>query len=208
VTDWVALLHELADAADRIATRHFRTASLAVETKDDASPVTVADREIEAAAVALIRRRHPEMAILGEETGETAAGRDRRLIVDPIDGTRNFVRGVPIFATLLAVEEAGAVVAGLVSAPALGQRWHAARGMGAWNGARRLAVSTISRLNRAHLFHGSLGGSGTSCVPCSRARQASCRAGKRSSSQPSRASRTHWRASASLAAPIFSRSSR
>ena len=160
MTDWVALLHELADAADRIATRHFRTASLAVETKDDASPVTVADREIEAAAVALIRRRHPEMAILGEETGETAAGRDRRLIVDPIDGTRNFVRGVPIFATLLAVEEAGAVVAGLVSAPALGQRWHAARGMGAWNGARRLAVSTISRLNRAHLFHGSLGGSG------------------------------------------------
>jgi len=159
VTDWVALLHEVADAADRIALRHFRAASLEVETKADASPVTVADRAIEAACVALLRRRHPEMAILGEETGETAGGSEHRLIIDPIDGTRNFVRGVPIFATLLAVEEAGEVVAGLVSAPALGQRWHAARGRGAWNGARRLAVSTISRLDRAHLFHGSLGGS-------------------------------------------------
>jgi histidinol-phosphatase len=159
MTDWVALLHELADAADRIALRHFRAASLAVEAKADASPVTVADRGIEAALRALVRERRPGLAVLGEEEGETGSA-ELRLIIDPIDGTRNFVRGVPIFATLLAVEAAGAVVAGLVSAPALGQRWHAARGAGAWNGGRRLAVSTVSRLDRAHLFHGSLGGTG------------------------------------------------
>jgi len=160
VTDWIAFLHEIADAADRIATRHFRTAALEVETKGDASPVTAADRGIEDAAHALVRARHPELGLLGEETGESEGGRDIRLIIDPIDGTRNFVRGVPIFATLLAIEQAGDIVAGLVSAPALGQRWHAARGAGAWNGARRLAVSTLSQLGRAHLFHGSLGGTG------------------------------------------------
>ena len=160
MTDWLALLHEIADAADRIALRHFRAPALEVETKDDASPVTVADRGIEEAARDILRRRHPTLGVLGEEMGETDRGRETRLIIDPIDGTRNFVRGVPIFATLLAVERAGDVVAGVVSAPALGQRWHAARGAGAWNGARRLAVSTLSQLGRAHLFHGSLGGTG------------------------------------------------
>jgi len=158
VTDWLALLHAMADQADAIARRYFRAAALAVETKADASPVTAADRAIEAAARALLRRRHPTMAVLGEEEGESGDG-ERRLIIDPIDGTRNFVRGVPVFATLLAVEEAGTVVAGLVSAPALGQRWHAARGAGAWNGTRRLAVSRVTRLAQAHLFHGSVGGS-------------------------------------------------
>lgn len=158
MTDWIAFLHEVADAADRIALRHFRTTSLQVETKDDASPVTVADRGIEEAARDLLRRRHPTVGVLGEEMGETDRGRETRLIIDPIDGTRNFVRGVPIFATLLAVERAGDVIAGLVSAPALGQRWHAARGSGAWNGARRMAVSPCSRLDRAHLLHGSVGG--------------------------------------------------
>jgi histidinol-phosphatase len=159
MTDWVPLLHALADAADPIALRHFRAPALAVDAKADASPVTAADRGIEATVRALARRRHPEMAVLGEEEGETGTG-DVRLIVDPIDGTRNFVRGVPIFATLLAVEASGTVVAGLVSAPALGERWHAARGAGAWSGRRRLAVSTVARLDRAHLFHGSVGGSG------------------------------------------------
>jgi histidinol-phosphatase len=158
MTDWLALLHEMADAADRIALRHFRTAALAVDAKADASPVTEADRGIEAAARALLRQRHRDMAVLGEEEGATGTG-ERRLIIDPIDGTRNFVRGVPVFASLLAVEEAGVVVAGVVSAPALGQRWHAATGTGAWNGGRRLAVSGITRLEGAHLFHGSLGGS-------------------------------------------------
>jgi histidinol-phosphatase len=165
VTDWVGLLHEIADAADRLALRHFRSAALEVEAKADASPVTVADRGIEEAARDLLRRRHPTLGVLGEELGETDRGRETRLIIDPIDGTRNFVRGVPIFATLLAVERAGDVIAGLVSAPALGQRWHAARGTGAWNGRRRLAVSDITRLDRAHLFHGSMGGAAEDSPP-------------------------------------------
>jgi len=157
VTDWLPLLHDIADAADRIALQHFRSAALGVDTKDDASPVTVADRGIEAAARRLLQSRHPGMAVLGEEEGETGTG-DQRLIIDPIDGTRNFVRGVPVFATLLAIEEGGAVVAGVVSAPALGQRWRATRGGGAWNGSRRLEVSRIADLDQAHLFHGSIGG--------------------------------------------------
>ncbi|MDH5199043.1 MAG: histidinol phosphatase, partial [Gemmatimonadota bacterium] len=158
MTDWVAFLHEIADIADEIALRHFRSATLHVDTKQDASPVTVADRGIEDAARTLVRARHPELGVFGEEAGEDAGGRETRLIIDPIDGTRNFVRGVPIFATLLAVEHAGEIIAGVVSAPALGQRWHASRDVGAWNGHRKLAVSSVRTLSGAHLFHGSIGG--------------------------------------------------
>ncbi len=157
---WLALLHEIAEQADAIALHHFRARSLRVDLKADTSPVTEADRAIEAAARAAVRLRHPELGVLGEETGETAGNADARLIIDPIDGTRNFVRGIPVFATLLAVEEAGTVVAGVVSAPALGRRWHAAHGVGAFCGDRRLAVSPIAQLERAQLFHGSVGGIG------------------------------------------------
>jgi len=158
VTDWLALLHELADVADAIALRHFRRADLAVDTKPDDSPVTMADRGIEDAIRTQVGTRHPDLGIVGEEAGASGAAGATRLIIDPIDGTRNFVRGVPVFATLLAVEHDREVIAGLVSAPALGQRWHAARGSGAWNGTRRLAVSSVTDLAQAHLFHGSVGG--------------------------------------------------
>lgn len=158
--DWIPFLHELADAGDAIALRHFRTASLDVRDKADASPVTVADRGIETAVRDRVRARHADVGVVGEEEGDGGADRPVRLIVDPIDGTRNFVRGVPLFATLLAVESEGEIVAGLVSAPALGCRWHASRGQGAWAGDRRLRVSGVAELRRAHLFHGSIGGSG------------------------------------------------
>jgi len=161
MSDWLPFLHEIADLADGIALRHFRSGGLAVDRKGDHSPVTVADRGIEEAARALVRDRHPDLGVLGEEEGDSsAAGTSTRLIIDPIDGTRNFVRGVPVFATLLAIEQEGEVLAGLVSAPALRQRWHAARGRGAHAGARRLGVSRIARLGEAHLFHGSVGGLG------------------------------------------------
>lgn len=160
MSNWLPLLHEAADLADAVALRHFRSAGLKVDAKGDDSPVTVADRGIEAAIRRLVRARHPELGVLGEEEGEEREGGGTRLIIDPIDGTRNFVRGVPVFATLLAIEVDAVIEAGLVSAPALGQRWHAARGAGAWNGARRLAVSTVSDLPQAHLFHGSVGGQG------------------------------------------------
>jgi histidinol-phosphatase len=160
MTDWIPFLHEAADLADPVALRHFRSAALMVEAKSDDSPVTVADRGIEDAIRRLARSRHPDLGVSGEEEGATGEAAAVRLIIDPIDGTRNYVRGVPIFATLLAIEAEGTVVAGLVSAPALGQRWHAARGAGAWNGARRLAVSSVTDLAHAHLLHGSLGGRG------------------------------------------------
>lgn len=160
MSGWLPLLHEAADLGDAIALRHFRTSTLAVEAKADESPVTVADRGIEDAIRRLATARHPALGVCGEEGGEAGGQGDARLIIDPIDGTRNYVRGVPIFATLLAIEVGGVVEAGLVSAPALGQRWHAARGAGAWNGRRRLAVSAVADLAHAHLLHGSIGGRG------------------------------------------------
>jgi histidinol-phosphatase len=150
-------LEQLADQSDAIAMTHFRSPGLAAEWKSDRSPVTLADRGIEEAVRDSVRRRHPELGILGEEEGESGPG-GLRLILDPIDGTRNFLRGIPLFATLLAVERAGEVIAGLVSAPALGLRWRAARGAGAWCGERGLSVSGVGTLAEAQLFHGSIGG--------------------------------------------------
>lgn len=136
--------------------RYFRARDLHVDRKSDLSPVTQADREIEALATALVREHHPELGILGEETG-AQGGEGARLIIDPIDGTRNFVRGIPIFATLLAIELDGEVVAGLVSAPALGMRWHAVRGGGAFRDGRPIRVSGVGSVDEALLLHANLG---------------------------------------------------
>lgn len=155
--DWIRLLQEIADLADAVALDHFRSSHLRVEQKSDASPVTEADRRIEEAARALLRDRLPGVGVFGEEFGEAGTS-ETRLIIDPIDGTRNFVRGIPVFATLLAIEEQGGVTAGLVSAPALGRRWHAARGAGAFAGDRRLKVSGTGALELATIFHGDLSG--------------------------------------------------
>lgn len=156
--DWLPFLHELADTADEIALRHFRSTALRVEEKPDLGPVTEADLAIEASVRRRCAARHPEIGVYGEEEGGTGDERPVRLIVDPIDATRNFVRGIPVFATLLAVEAEGEVVSGVVSAPALGRRWHAARGAGAFEGTRRLQVSRVRQIERAQVFHGSLGG--------------------------------------------------
>ena len=155
--DWLPFLTELADRADELARRWFRTAGLRVAEKPDLSPVTEADQAIEAMARRLVRENHPELGVLGEEEGEAPGTAETRLIIDPIDGTRNFVRGIPVFATLVAIETAGEVVAGVASAPALAARWHAARGGGAYRDGRRIQVSRIASLEHAMLFHGNLG---------------------------------------------------
>ena len=155
---YLALLEEIADQTDQIALRLFRTATLGVDIKPDQSPVTEADRAIESLAREIVGQRHPGLGILGEEEGEQVASGQTRLIIDPIDATANFVRGIPIFATLLAIEDHGEVVAGVVSAPGLHTRWKAARGSGAFSGQRRLLVSTIDSLPEAQLFHSGLGG--------------------------------------------------
>jgi len=153
----LSFLVELADHADPIALEWFRSSALRVESKADLTPVTEADRRIEHAVRERCARLHPRLGVFGEELGGESRG-GSRLIVDPIDGTRNFVRGIPIFATLLALEHEGEIIAGVVSAPALRTRWSAARGAGAFENDRRIRVSQVDRLAEAQLFHGSLAG--------------------------------------------------
>ncbi len=140
----------LADAADAISLARFGAHDLQVETKPDLTPVTEADRAVEAQLRAMLASKRAADAILGEEEGAKGTGA-RRWIIDPIDGTRNYVRGIPVWATLIALEENGETVLGVVSAPALQRRWHAARGQGAWADGRRLHVSSVSTLEDAVL---------------------------------------------------------
>ena len=158
MADWIPFLQELATRADEISTRYFQSTDLQVDRKPDRSLVTKADLEVEAAVRDHVKATHPSLGVFGEEHGEDKGEGGTRLIVDPIDATANFARGIPIFATLLAIEEDGEVVAGLVSAPALHRRWHAARGQGAWCGGRRLRVSGVHDMSDAQVFHGSLYG--------------------------------------------------
>lgn len=154
---WLPFLSELADCADAIALQFFRARGLRVDEKPDQSPVTEADRGIETMARRLVGDRHPDLGVLGEEQGEVPGRAAARLIIDPIDGTRNFVRGIPIFGVLLAIEVGGEVVAGVASAPALRTRWHAARGAGAFRDGRRIAVSGVRAFGDALLMHANLG---------------------------------------------------
>jgi histidinol-phosphatase len=141
---------ELVDLADTITTSRFRAHDLHVETKPDLTPVSEADRAVEDALRERLTRARPDDAIIGEERGSSGAG-DRRWIVDPIDGTKSYVRGVPAWATLLALEVAGECVLGVASAPAMGRRWWAARGAGAFADGDAIRVSEVRRLEDAHM---------------------------------------------------------
>ena len=140
----------LADAADAISLERFRARDLLVETKPDRTPVTEADRAVERELRAMLALERRTDAVLGEEAGETGAGR-RRWVIDPIDGTRNYSRGVPVWATLIALEVDGRVVLGVVSAPALHRRWWAERDGGAHAGGDRVHVSAVRRAEDAVL---------------------------------------------------------
>jgi histidinol-phosphatase len=162
--DDLALAHVLADTADAISTTRFRSLNLQVEAKPDLTPVSDADIAVEKALRATLSRTRPRDGVLGEEHGATQAAAGpgtRQWVIDPIDGTKNFIRGVPIWATLIALMEADQVVVGLVSAPALGRRWWAARGHGAYAGRHAAAatpihVSTVSQLADASFCYSSL----------------------------------------------------
>jgi histidinol-phosphatase len=157
--DDLAFALELAEVADEITRARFRATDLVVETKPDLTPVTEADQAVERAVRAQLETLRPGDAIVGEEYGvsEGASEEARRWIIDPIDGTKNYVRGIPVWATLLALQEGEAVTVGVVSAPALGRRWWAARGAGAFatdllsGEPRRLRVSAVSALADAQL---------------------------------------------------------
>jgi len=134
----------LADAADEIALSRFRARDLVVETKPDRTPVTEADRAVETELRTILGLERRRDAVLGEEEGQTGSSA-RRWIVDPIDGTRNYSRGVPVWATLIALEDHGQVTVGVVSAPALHRRWWAERGAGAHANDDVVRVSRVAR---------------------------------------------------------------
>ncbi|MEV7331343.1 histidinol-phosphatase [Micromonospora sp. NPDC093244] len=163
--DDLALAHLLADRADAISTARFRALDLRVEAKPDLTPVSDADTAVEREIRALLAEHRPADGLLGEEYGaQPASGPDdRRWIVDPIDGTKNFVRGVPVWATLIALYDGERPAVGVVSAPALGRRWWASAGGGAYAGpgpaaGTRIGVSAVRRIEDASVCYSSLTG--------------------------------------------------
>jgi histidinol-phosphatase len=159
--DDLALALELADAADAISMASYGSLDLVVETKPDLTPVTDADRAVERAIRECLAERRPHDAILGEEFGGALDQSGRRWVIDPIDATKNFVRAVPVWATLIGLLDGPDVLVGVVSAPALGHRWWAGRGLGSWTsrlGAapRRNHVSAVGNLADASLSYSDL----------------------------------------------------
>jgi histidinol-phosphatase len=148
------LAFELADMADEITTERFRASDLVVETKPDLTPVTEADRAVERLLRKRIGELRPGHVVVGEEFGTGgAADGPTRWIVDPIDGTKNYVRGIPVYGTLIALEHAGTLEVGVISAPSLGRRWWATRGGGAFANGTPMRVSRVAKLEDAQLCH-------------------------------------------------------
>jgi histidinol-phosphatase len=159
--DDLQLALELADVADRITLDRFRADDLVVETKPDLTPVSEADKAVERAIREQLATARPGDAVMGEEYGSSAegVGNGRRWVIDPIDGTKSYVRGIPVWATLLALQDRGEVSVAVASAPAIGRRWWASRGQGAFmrdglgDSPRPLRVSAIRELGDAHLSY-------------------------------------------------------
>jgi histidinol-phosphatase len=161
-TDDLRLAHVLADDADSLTMDRFKSIDLHVMSKPDLTPVTDADQAVEEGIRRTLKRARSRDAITGEETGSTGHSQ-RRWVIDPIDGTKNFVRGVPVWATLISLVVDEEVVLGVVSAPQLQRRWWASKGHGAWTGrsllkATRCQVSDVRRLEDASLSYSSLSG--------------------------------------------------
>jgi histidinol-phosphatase len=158
----LGLALELADIADSVTMDRFRAVDLVVSSKPDLTPVSDADEAVERAIRAHLETNRPEDAFFGEEYGSTGTG-PRKWVVDPIDGTKNFVRGLPVWATLIALLIDDDPVLGVVSAPAIGQRWWAGRGEGAFarsfgQDTRSIQVSGVTDLTDASLSYASLSG--------------------------------------------------
>ncbi len=156
---WLSLALEMCDEADRLAMRWYRR-EVPTSRKPDRTFVTEADQAIERLVRDRIRSVHPDHGFVGEEYGDEAGAAGVRWFIDPIDGTHNFIRGIPLFGTLLGVEVEGEMQVGAMSAAAMGERWYAARGMGSWAVARdgsrrRLRVSEVGSLEDAQLIYSS-----------------------------------------------------
>lgn len=163
LSDDLQVLSGILDKVDTFTMQRFLSTDLQVETKPDLTPVTDADRQAEQIIRQTLSHYRSRDAVFGEEGGESSGPSGRRWIIDPIDGTKNFVRGVPVWATLVGLEEDGEIVLGMVSAPALQRRWWAIKGQGAYTGrnfrnARKLQVSQISQIEDASFSYASLNG--------------------------------------------------
>ncbi|MBI1832622.1 MAG: histidinol phosphate phosphatase [Planctomycetes bacterium] len=144
-----------AEQAGRFALQYFDQ-GIAVEWKSDKSPVTMADRGAEDLLRKTLLGKFPTDGFLGEEFGDTPGTSGYRWIIDPIDGTRSFVRGVPLWACMIGLEYRGELVAGVVYLPAMNQTFHALRGAGAFRDDRRIRVSDVARLDKAHIYYSSI----------------------------------------------------
>ena len=177
----LALAHRLADAADAITLSRYQAIDLSVTTKPDNTPVTDADKSAEDAIRALLHAHRPDDGIVGEEFGNVGIEKSRYWVIDPIDGTKNFLRGVPTWATLIALMEKSGdgsekVVVGVVSAPALFRRWYAFEGGGAFvivnkdgggasSSPRKISVSAVSKIEDASISHSDFLGWGQRLEP-------------------------------------------
>lgn len=146
-----AFAQSLADAADQISMRWFRSVDLPVVAKPDDTPVSIADRQVEERLRTMIAAERTDNGVVGEEFGVTDSTAGTRWVIDPIDGTKNYVRGVPVWATLIALEVEGVFELGIVSAPALGFRWWGVHGAGAWRNGEPIQVSQVSSIDEAFL---------------------------------------------------------
>ncbi|MBV8445061.1 MAG: histidinol-phosphatase, partial [Candidatus Dormibacteraeota bacterium] len=158
MTDDLLLAQELADDADRIAMAGFRAHDLRVDTKADLSPVTAVDRAIEERIRERVERDRPSHVVLGEEFGGERGAAGWQWVIDPIDGTRSFVRGNETWAILIALRRDGETQLAVASAPAMRLRYHAIRGQGAHLNGRRISVSRIARVEEAMIAHTSVRG--------------------------------------------------
>jgi histidinol-phosphatase len=160
VRDDVTLALALADQADALTLDRFGALDLRIETKPDLTPVTDADRSAETLLRDALAEQRPDDVVFGEEFGGTAVFSGRQWVIDPIDGTKNFVRGVPVWSTLIALLDDGVPVVGVVSAPALRRRWWAGSGEGAYTSfdgvARRISVSAVADVASASLSYSDL----------------------------------------------------
>ncbi len=160
--DDLRLAHVLADQADSVTMSRFKAHDLQVNAKPDRTPVTDADTRVEDAVRAMLARTRPRDAVVGEERDDTGWG-PRRWVIDPIDGTANFLRGVPVWATLIALMVKDQVMVGVVSAPALARRWWAIKGGGAFTGRNLLQAapcrtSAVAAVPDASFSYSSIGG--------------------------------------------------
>eukprot|EP01047_Picozoa_sp_COSAG01_P000034 COSAG01_NODE_1_length_100484_cov_170.446142_34_plen_273_part_00 len=168
VTEWLNFLTTCANQADEMA-RHFFEKSVKIKEKEDKTLVTEADIAIEREIRAYAETLDSHLEVLGEEFGACAQDAPRKLIIDPIDGTVNFIRGIPIFGSLLAIEEKGEIIAALVSNPITKQRWTATKGGGATYNGNAIHVSNIADLARSQAFYGSLFGNEAKGLPIEKA---------------------------------------